>query len=147
MTSTTFRTTILGLGNNTGIVVPPGALDELGAGHNPAVRVTVNGHTYDSTPAVVGGRVLISLSKAHRTAAGLDADDEVEVEVTLDLLTEPRVVEVPEPLASALARAGLSNAFAALAPSRRKQACRQVDGAKGEDTRERRIHTILDSLA
>ena len=145
MTGTTFRTTILGLGNNTGIVVPPAALDELGAGHNPAVRVTVNGHTYDSTPAVVGGRILISLSKAHRTAAGLDADDEVEV--TLDLLTEPRVIEVPEPLASALARAGLSDAFAALAPSRRKEACRQVDGAKGEDTRERRIHTILDSLA
>ncbi|MEO7746183.1 MAG: YdeI/OmpD-associated family protein [Actinomycetota bacterium] len=145
MASTTFRTTILGLGNNTGIVVPPAALDELGAGRRPAVRVTVNGYTYVSTPAVMGGQILVSLSKAHRTAAGLAADDEVEV--TLDLLTEPRVVEVPEPLASALARAGLGDAFAALAPSRRKEACRQVDEAKGADTRERRIHKILDSLA
>ena len=70
-----------------------------------------------------------------------------EVEVRLDLLTGPRVVEVPEPLASALARAGLSDAFAALAPSRRKEACRQVDEAKGADTRERRIHKILGALA
>jgi len=145
MTSSTFRTTILGLGNNTGIVVPPAALDELGAGRRPAVRVTVNGYSYESTPAVMGGRVLISLSKAHRTAAGLSADDEVEV--TLELLTEARVVEVPEPLASALARAGLTEAFAALAPSRRKESCRQVDDAKGADTRERRIARILESLS
>lgn len=144
MTAATFRTTIVGMGNNTGIEVPATALEQLGAGRRPAVRVRVAGYTYDSTPGVMGGRSMISLSKAHRTAAGLSAGDDVEV--TLELLTAPATVEVPEPLASALARAGLTDAFAALAPSRRKEACRQVDDAKGEDTRERRIAKIVAAL-
>lgn len=145
MTSITFRTTILGIGNNTGIEVPSAALDALGAGRRPAVRVMVGGYSYDSTPGVMGGRTLIPLSKEHRAASGLAAGDDVEV--TLELVTTPRDIEVPEPLASALARAGLTDAFGALAPSRRKEACRQVDDAKGVDTRERRIRRIVDSLS
>jgi len=39
----------------TGIRVPPDAVAALGAGKQPLVRVTVNGHTYRSKVAVRGG--------------------------------------------------------------------------------------------
>lgn len=145
MPSTRFRTAVLGVGNNTGIPVPPSAIEALGAGRRPAVRVSVGGYTYDSTPGVMGGQTLIPLSKAHRTASGLAVGDDIEV--TLELLPASADIDVPASLAAALARAALTDAFAGLAPSRRKEACRLVDEAKGSDTRDRRIRKIVDSLA
>ena len=35
--------------NATGIDVPPEILERLGAGKRPRLRVTINGHTYQST--------------------------------------------------------------------------------------------------
>ena len=51
-----FETTLSSTGNNTGIVVPPEIVDELGAGKRPPVNVTVNGYAYRSTIATMGGR-------------------------------------------------------------------------------------------
>ncbi len=52
----TFRTTLL-LGGKTatGIEIPAEIVEGLGAGKRPPVRVTINGHTYRSTVAVMGG--------------------------------------------------------------------------------------------
>ena len=142
---TTFETVILGFGNNTGIEVPAESLSALGTGKRPPVIVTVDGYTYNSTVAVMGGRSLISLSKAHRDAAGLKAGDAVTVSLQLD--EGPRSVEVPQQLAAALAAAGLTERFAGLAYSKRKEFARQVQEAKAEETRERRIAKVLDALS
>ncbi len=48
--------------NNTGIEVPPEIVEQLGAGKRPAVVVTVNGFTYRTTVAVMGGRFLMPFS-------------------------------------------------------------------------------------
>jgi hypothetical protein len=142
---TSFRTVILGFGNNTGIEVPEASLRELGAGKRPPVLVTVAEYEYRSTIGTMSGRSLIPLSKAHREAAGLAAGDTVDVTLVLD--EGPREVEVPAPLTAALDREGLAEDFAALSYSTRKELARQVAEAKTETTRDRRIGKVLDLVS
>lgn len=144
MTSTTFDTVVLGMGNNAGIEVPPAHLEALGGGKRPPVVVAIGDYSYRSTAGVMGGRSLISLPKAHRDASGLKAGDAVTVTLTLEEGT--REVSVPPPLAAALKRAGLSDTFEALAYSKRKEFARQVAEAKSEETRDRRIAKVVDAL-
>jgi peptidyl-prolyl cis-trans isomerase A (cyclophilin A) len=47
--SVTFETTVAVTGNNTGIVVPGEAIEQLAAGKRPAVLIDVNGYEYRST--------------------------------------------------------------------------------------------------
>lgn len=107
--------------------------------------VTVNGFTYRSTVAVMGGRNLISFSSDKRAATGLAGGDAIEV--TLELDTEPRTVEVPPELAAALDAAGVRAALDALAPSKKKAHVVAVEGAKAAETRERRITAIVAGLS
>jgi hypothetical protein len=95
-----FSTTMFQDGNNTGIEVPAGVVEALGAGKRPPVVVTVNGYTYRSTIAPMGGKYLLPFSAARRTESGISGGDDIDVEVVLD--TAPRVVDVPEDLRAAL---------------------------------------------
>ncbi len=141
----TFKTTLKAEGNNTGIEVPPDVMTALGTSKKPAVVVTVAGYTYRSTVAVMGGHYMIALSRANREAAGVKGGDDVEV--TLELDTAPRTVEIPDDLAAALAeKPGAAAAFDALAPSKKKEFVRQVVEAKAEDTRNRRVAKIVAEL-
>jgi len=139
-----FETTLFQQGNNTGIVVPPDVVEGLGGGSRAAVTVTVNGFSYPSTLAVMGGRHLIPFSSDKRAATGLAGGDPIEV--TLELDTAPRIVEVPDDLAAALADAGVRASFDALAPSARKAQVANVAGAKTDETRARRIAAIVTKL-
>jgi hypothetical protein len=115
---------------------------ELGAGKKPAVLVTVNGHTYRSTVATMGGRFLLPVSAEHRTAAGVAAGDPVEVDVELDV--EPRTVEVPADLAAALdVDPEVRRRFDALSYSLQRRHVLAVDGARTDATRERRVAGVL----
>lgn len=139
-----FDTTLLQMGNNTGIEVPPEVVDELGAGKRPPVNVTVNGFAYRSTVAVMGGKYLIAFSSDKRAATGLGGGDAISVELTLD--TAPRTVEVPDDLTAALEAAGARAAFDALSPSARKAHVTNVESAKAADTRARRVESIAAKL-
>jgi hypothetical protein len=130
--------------NATGLQVPAEVIDTFDSGKRPKVKVTLNGYTYRSTVAAYGDVFMLPLSKEHREAAEVKAGDEVEV--TLELDTEPRTVEVPEDLAAALEEGGISAVFDALVPSRRKEHVRQVTSAKAEETRQRRIDKIVAAL-
>jgi Bacteriocin-protection, YdeI or OmpD-Associated/Domain of unknown function (DUF1905) len=141
---TTFTTNIKAVGNNTGIEVPAKNIEELGTSKKPAVKVNVSGYSYPSTIAVMSSKFMIPLSKAHREAAGLKAGDKVEV--TLELETAPRTVDIPNDLAKALTKAGAKKTFEALAFSKRKECVRQVEDAKTQETRERRIEKIVAGL-
>src|SRR3954453_18515040 len=105
-----FRTTVL-LGGTTatGLPVPPEVVEALGAGKRPPVRVTIGAHTYRSTVAVMGGRNLLGVSAENRAAAGVSAGDELDVHLELD--TEPREVAVPPALAAALAGDAAARTF------------------------------------
>jgi hypothetical protein len=130
--------------NATGLPIPAEAVATLDSGKRPKVKVSFNGYTYRSTVAAYGDVFMIPLSKEHRDAAGVQAGDQVEV--TLELDTEPRTVEVPDDLAMALEEGGVTAVFDALAPSKRKEHVRQVTSAKAEETRQRRIAKIVATL-
>ena len=143
----TFRSTVeLGGKTATGFDVPAEVLTELGARtKRPPVRVTINGHTYRSTIAVMGNRLLLPLSAEHRTAAGVAAGDEIDVRVEID--DEPRTVTVPPELASALAReADLEAAFDKLSYSHQRQHVLAIEAAKAPETRARRVAKTLEML-
>jgi hypothetical protein len=129
----------------TGMAVPPEVVDSLGGGKKPAVSVTVGGHTYRSSIASMGGRFLIPLSAERRSAAGVAAGDEVEVDVELDI--QPREVEVPADLAAALDAEPVARArFEALSYSNQLRHALAVGGAKTEATRQRRVAAAVATL-
>jgi hypothetical protein len=132
--------------NVVGIVVPPQVVEGLGGGKRPAVKVTLNGYSYRSTVAVMGGDFMVGVSAEHREKAGVGGGQTLEVEIELD--TEVRVVEAPADLVSALTAAGALAAFEALAFSHRKEHVRSINEAKAPETRQRRIQaTVLKVLA
>lgn len=70
------------------------------------------------------------------------------LEITLELDTESRAADLPDDLAAALdAHPGARDAFDRLAPSRRNEHIRQVETAKAQETRERRIAKIVASVS
>ncbi|MGY1814495.1 YdeI/OmpD-associated family protein [Blastococcus sp. SYSU D00820] len=140
--SATFETTVAAVGNNAGIVVPPEVLEQLGAGKRPPVHVDLNGYGYRSTPGVMGGKSMISVSAAVRKATGLAAGDPVRV--TLTVADTPREVDVPDDLAAALAADPAAGAFfAGLSNSLQRYHADNVTGAKNPETRQRRIDKAL----
>ena len=142
-----FTTTVLQAEgkNATGLRVPAEIVAALGKQKRPSVRVWIGQYSYRSTIAAYGDVFMLPLSAEHRQVAGVRADDEVQV--TLELDSEPRRVEVPVDLAVALAnQPGHTEAFEALAYSARKEHVRQIESAKAPETRERRIAAIVAKL-
>ena len=132
----TFESTLSASGNNTGIEVPDEVVQQLGHGRRPPVLVDLDGHEYRSTVAVMGGRSMISVSAAVRTATGLSAGDPIRV--TLTIADTPREVDVPEDLAAALAAHEPARSFFdGLSNSLQRYHVDQVNGAKTEETRRR----------
>ena len=107
--------------------------------------MTVGGHSYRSTVAVMGGRFLLPLSADNRAAAGLAAGDEVEVELEPD--TAPRELVVPDDLAAAIAADPVAQSFfESLSYSNRRRHVLSVQGAKADETRRRRIGRAVEDL-
>ncbi|HVV09441.1 YdeI/OmpD-associated family protein [Amycolatopsis sp.] len=128
----------------TGIQVPDEIVASFGS-RRPAVRVTINGHSYRSTVAAMGGEFLLPVSAENRQAAGISAGDEVDVDLEAD--TEPREVTVPDDLAEAFA--GDSEArdfFAGLSYSHKRAYTLWIDGAKKPETRRRRVTQAVEML-
>lgn len=145
-TSMRFRASIQLSGKTaTGIRVPEEVVEHLGAGKRPAVHVTINGFTYRSTVASMGGEFMLPVSAEVRESAGVAAGDEVDVEIALD--SEPREVSVPSDFAAALdADAEARRFFDGLSYSNRRRFVLSVEDAKTPETRQRRIAKAVDTL-
>jgi hypothetical protein len=141
-----FRATILQSGKTaTGIPVPADVVDALGAGRRPAVKVTINGYTYRSSVAVMGGGYMIGLSAENRAGTGAKGGDEVDVDVELD--TAPREVTVPADFAAALdAAPAARQTFDGLSYSNKSWHVLQIEGARTDETRQRRIAKSIEAL-
>ncbi|NUR69537.1 MAG: DUF1905 domain-containing protein [Hamadaea sp.] len=140
-----FRTLVEPPERMHGLEVPPEVVDSLGGGKRPPVVITVNGHTWKSRVAIMRGRYLLGLSNANRQAAGVDVGEEVEV--TLELDTEPRVIVEPEDFARALdADPAARAAYDALAFTHKREHVLAIEGAKKPETRARRIEKALEML-
>jgi hypothetical protein len=141
-----FRTTLLQGGKTaTGIHVPDEVVAALGPSRKPAVKVTLNGYTYRSTVAVMGGRFMVGVSAEVREKAGVKGGDTLDVDIELD--TAPRVLEIPPDFAAALAADPAAQAaFDKLSYSHKRQHTMPIEAAKAAETRTRRIEKSVAIL-
>jgi len=141
-----FHATVqLGGKTATGIIVPEDVVASLNAGKRPAVAVVINGYTYRSTIAPMGGVHMLPISAEHREGAGVVAGDKVEVEVEVDIA--PRTVTVPSDLASLLAKDKEAKLFfETLSYSKQRALVLPIDDVKTPETRERRIAKVMELL-
>jgi hypothetical protein len=128
------------------VVLDDGQVAAVGEGAKRfPVVATVNGYTWRTSVARMRGEFLLGLNREVRQGAGVEAGEEVEVTVELDVA--PREVEVPEALAAALAADPLAKAsFERMAFTHRKEYARWVAEAKQEQTRQRRVQQALEMI-
>jgi hypothetical protein len=140
------RTRLEPRGPAAAVVLDDAQVTELGEGAKRfPVAATINGYTWRTSVARMGGEFLVGLNREVRQGAGAEAGDEVDV--TLELDSAPREVELPEALAAALAAdRGAKAAFESMAFTHRKEYARWVAEAKREETRERRVQQALDMI-
>jgi hypothetical protein len=132
----TFTTTIVRDGGICFIPVPFDPKPVFGKIRAP-VKVTLNGYTYRSTIAAMGGPLCIPLRKSNREAAGLEGNETLDVRLELD--TEERTVKPPADLVKALKAASVWDRWQDLSFSHQREHVEAVEGAKKPDTRARRI--------
>ena len=141
-----FRAPLQSRGPAAAVVLDDAQVAEVGEGARRfPVVATVNGYTWRTSVARMGGEFLVGLSREVRQGAGVAAGDQVDVILELD--GAPREVEVPAALAAALAGdAQARAAFEKLAFTHRKEYARWVAEAKREETRERRVQQALEMI-
>jgi hypothetical protein len=141
-----FHTVIIQSGKTaTGIQVPPEIVASLGSSKKPAVMVTINGYSYRSTVATMGGAFMLPVSAEVRERAGVAGGDAVDVDVELDM--EAREVTLPGDFAAALdADAEARRFFEGLSYSNRRRLVIPIEGAKSAETRQRRIEKTVGML-
>jgi uncharacterized protein YdeI (YjbR/CyaY-like superfamily) len=93
----------------------------------------------------MGGGYMIGLSAENRAGTGAKGGDEVDVDVELD--TAPREVTVPADLAAALdATPAARRTYDGLSYSNKSWHVLQIEGAKTDETRQRRITKSIEAL-
>jgi hypothetical protein len=95
MPSKTFKTTIVREGSMCFIPLTFDPKAVFGTVRAP-VKVTLNGYSYRSTIAAMGGPPCVPLRKSGREAAGLEGGKTIQVRIELD--TEKREIEPPPTL-------------------------------------------------
>jgi hypothetical protein len=143
---TRFRTKVLQAGKTaTGVEVPEKVVESLGSTKRPLVKVTINGYTYRSAIAPMGGTYMLGISEQVRSAAKVGAGDTVDVEVVLD--TDKREVEVPPELAKALVKdKAAKKYFEGLSYSRKIALVAPIANGKTKETRERNLAKAMEAI-
>jgi hypothetical protein len=140
-----FQAKVIPSGNATAAEIPTEVVVALDSGPRPLIAVTINGHTWRSRVALMGGKSLVGISAANRAASGLGEGDVVQVDLKLD--TEPRAVIEPPDLAKALnddleARAG----FDSLPYGLKRKEVTLIEEAKSAEVRQRRIARLVTRM-
>jgi Bacteriocin-protection, YdeI or OmpD-Associated/Domain of unknown function (DUF1905) len=135
--SRTFSATIIRDGAICFIPLPFDPRSAFGKVRAP-VKVTLNGYSYRSTIAAMGGPPCVPLRRSHREAAGLEGGETLAVRVDLD--TDKREAVPPADLVAALkasktAWAGWND----LSYTHQREHVEAIEGARKPETRKRRI--------
>ena len=110
------------------------------------VKVTLNGYTYRSTIAAMGGPPCVPLRRSNREAAGVEGGETIKV--TMELDTDTREVRPPPDLVRALKAAPPAWArWQALSYSHQREHADYVEQAKKAETRSRRIARVAEWAA
>jgi len=144
MTSKTFKTTIVRNGSICFIPLTFDPKDVFGKTRAP-VKVTLNGFTYRSTIAAMGGPPCIPLRKSNREAAGLEGGETLEVRLDLD--AEKRIVKPPADFVKAMKASGSAwDRWPMLSYSHQREHVDAIESAKQAETRMRRIQKAIDQI-
>jgi hypothetical protein len=141
-----FRAVLLSSGKTaTGVEVPAEIVARLGASKRPKVRVKIGDYSYRSSVAPMGGIFMLGVSAEVRAETGVAPGEELEVELELD--TEPREVAVPPDFDAALDRDDSAKQFfEGLSYSNKRRLVLSIDAAKTAETRQRRIEKTIMGL-
>jgi hypothetical protein len=144
MSSKTFKTTIVRDGSMCFIPLTFDPKDVFGKTRAP-VTVTLNGYSYRSTIAAMGGPACIPLRKSNREAAGLEGGETLDVRLDLD--TAPRTVTPPTDFVKALKAAPPAwDRWRELSYSHQREHVEAIEGAKKAETRTRRIAGAVSAI-
>jgi Bacteriocin-protection, YdeI or OmpD-Associated/Domain of unknown function (DUF1905) len=144
MSEKTFKTTIVRDGSVCFIPVPFDPKPVFGKVRAP-VKVTLNGFTFRSTIAAMGGPPCIPFRKSNREAAGLEGGETIEVRLELDI--EERIVTPPADLVKALkATPAAWQKWQDLSYTHQREHVESIEGAKTKETRARRIDRAVHAL-
>jgi hypothetical protein len=110
------------------------------------VKVTVNGYTYRSTIAAMGGPPCIPLRRSNREAAGLEGGETIQVRLELD--TDKREVTPPSDFVSALKAAPPAwDRWQGLSYTHQREHVESIEDAKKAETRVRRVENAVRAIA
>jgi hypothetical protein len=143
MASKTFTTTIVRTDSACYIPITFDPREVFGKLRAP-VKVTVNGYTYRSTIAAMGGPPIIPLRRSNREAAGIEGGETLQVRLELD--DEPRVVKPPADLVKALKAASVLDTWQGLSYTHQREHVEAIEGAKKPETRARRIERAIEMV-
>ncbi|HEY1421370.1 MAG TPA: YdeI/OmpD-associated family protein [Candidatus Dormibacteraeota bacterium] len=138
------RATVLQSGKTAcGIEIPATVVAGLGSTRRPAVKATINGYTYRSSIASMGGKYMLSVSAEVRERSGVAGGDTIDVDLELD--TEARQVDVPADFKTALDRdAKAKQRFEGLSYSKKLRLVIPIDVKNAELRRERIAKTVAE---
>ncbi len=144
MSSKTFETTIWKDGSMCFIPLTFDPKPVFGKVRAP-VKVTINGYTFRSTIAAMGGPPCIPLRKSHREAAGLDGGETLRVRLELDL--EKREVKPPADFVKALKAAPPAwERWGQLSYTHQREHVEALEKAIKPETRARRLEISVEAI-
>ena len=144
MSSKTFKTTIYRDGSMCFIPLTFDPASVFGKIRAP-VKVTLNGYTFRSTIAAMGGPPCIPFRKSNREAAGLEGGETLDVRLDLD--TAPRTVTPPADFVNALKAAPPAwDRWRDLSYSHQREHVDAIESAKKPETRARRIASSVRAI-
>lgn len=139
-----FRTTVHLAGKTaTGLPVPDEVVASLGRGKRVPVVISIGDYSYRTTVTPMGGQFFVPLAAEHRTAAGVEAGQQIDVGIELD--DQPRVVAVPDDLAELLDERARAF-FDGLAFTHQREWVQWIESAKKPETRASRLAKTAEAL-
>ena len=142
----TFTAAIINAGGGGAFVEVPFDVEKAFGAKKPKVKVTFDGVAYRGILARMGAdhHILIIL-KSIREQIGKSFGDKVKITVELD--TEPRVIEVPKDLMKELKKHEDAKAFFdKLSYTHKREYVMWINEAKKEETRQRRVAKTIEML-
>ena len=127
------------------ITCPFDVLQVFGTKARVPVRFTVDGHTFRSSLAPMGGCHMMTFNKEMRNTTGYKSGDTIHIIMERD--TEPRIVEIPEDVLMLLtSNEAAYQVYQKYSYSIKKEIMDGIKNAKRPETRQKRINKLLDSL-
>lgn len=142
----TFKAVIQNAGGGGAFVDIPFDVEKVFGAKKPRVRAVIEGVPYRGILARMGGEQhLLIILKGIREQIGKTFGDEITITIEPD--TEPRVVEVPQDLASEFKKNKEAKAFFdKLSYTHRREYVNWINEAKRDETRQNRIAKTIEML-